>query len=232
MSEEMDLQLLLDFLAPRDEGFDCAEVLVLLGSAHPCAAEYAARLNREKQFWHTVVSGGVGHSTVPLRAAIRRDARYRYVRTEGRAEAEIFAQILRADGGFSRLIIERESTNCGENAIKTCDLLLSRGLRPRTLALIQDPTMQRRSAASFAAAFPGARIFCAPPFRPTPDSAPLYGSRERLLDLALGEIPRLRDDENGYGPRGRGFIAHVGIPREVEDAWARPAQKYPERVRK
>ena len=89
-----------------------------------------------------------------------------------------------------------------------------------------------RPSASCAAVFPGARIFCAPPFRPTPESAPLYGSRERLLSLALGEIPRLRDDENGYGPRGRGFIAHVDIPEAVEAAWRRLADRCPEAVRR
>lgn len=36
----------------------------------------------------------------------------------------------------------------------------------------------------------------------------------------MGEIPRLRDDADGYGPNGRGFIAHVDIPPEVEAAFA------------
>ena len=35
----------------------------------------------------------------------------------------------------------------------------------------------------------------------------------------LGELPRLRDDINGYGPLGRDFIVHVDIPAEVEAAW-------------
>lgn len=30
-----------------------------------------------------------------------------------------------------------------------------------------------------------------------------------------GEIPRLRDDVNGYGPKGKKFIAHVNIPDKV-----------------
>jgi len=44
----------------------------------------------------------------------------------------------------------------------------------------------------------------------------------------------LRDDEDGYGPRGRGFQAHVDVPPEVEAAydallsghpeWGRPAR--------
>lgn len=41
----------------------------------------------------------------------------------------------------------------------------------------------------------------------------------RFLGLLMGEIPRLRDDERGYGPAGKGFIAHVDIPADVEDAW-------------
>lgn len=44
---------------------------------------------------------------------------------------------------------------------------------------------------------------------------------QRFYDLLMGEIPRLRDDGNGYGPKGRGFIAHVDIPDDVEAAWTR-----------
>lgn len=43
----------------------------------------------------------------------------------------------------------------------------------------------------------------------------------RFCDLLLGEIPRLRDDADGYGPRGKGFIDHFDIPQEVEEAWKR-----------
>ncbi|KAL2444457.1 hypothetical protein ABEF95_016843 [Exophiala dermatitidis] len=44
---------------------------------------------------------------------------------------------------------------------------------------------------------------------------------QRFFDLIMGEIPRLRDDENGYGPNGKGYIAHVDIPPDVEAAWSR-----------
>ena len=40
----------------------------------------------------------------------------------------------------------------------------------------------------------------------------------------MGEIQRLRDDENGYGPRGKGFLGHVDIPDEVEAGWQRLMQ--------
>lgn len=38
---------------------------------------------------------------------------------------------------------------------------------------------------------------------------------ERYLSLLTGELPRLRDDSDGYGPRGRDFIVHVDFPAEV-----------------
>ena len=39
------------------------------------------------------------------------------------------------------------------------------------------------------------------------------------MELLLGEIRRLRDDESGYGPQGAGFIGHVDIPPIVEAIW-------------
>ena len=44
-------------------------------------------------------------------------------------------------------------------------------------------------------------------------------SPERFLSLLTGEIQRLTDDENGYGPRGKGFLPHVDIPDDVAAAW-------------
>lgn len=42
---------------------------------------------------------------------------------------------------------------------------------------------------------------------------------ERYLSLLTGELPRLHDDSDGYGPRGRDFIVHVDFPAEVIQAW-------------
>ena len=40
----------------------------------------------------------------------------------------------------------------------------------------------------------------------------------RLLDLLLGEVPRLRNDRDGYGPNGKQFIAACDVPRDIEEA--------------
>ena len=42
---------------------------------------------------------------------------------------------------------------------------------------------------------------------------------ERYVNLLMGEIPRLSDDANGYGPNGKNYIAHVDIPEKVKVAF-------------
>ena len=54
---------------------------------------------------------------------------------------------------------------------------------------------------------------------------------ERYISLLLGEIPRLTDDENGYGPRGKGFIAHVEVPEDVRASFEALKQEFPDLVR-
>jgi len=54
---------------------------------------------------------------------------------------------------------------------------------------------------------------------------------ERYISLLLGEIPRLTDDENGYGPNGKDFIAHVEIPLEVKEAFESLCENYSNLVR-
>lgn len=33
----------------------------------------------------------------------------------------------------------------------------------------------------------------------------------------MGEIPRLKDDFNGYGLCGKNFIVHVDVSKEIEE---------------
>ena len=48
----------------------------------------------------------------------------------------------------------------------------------------------------------------------------------------MGEVPRLRDDRYGYGPVGKGFIAHVDIPENVEKAFSELKNIYGDQIRK
>ena len=49
---------------------------------------------------------------------------------------------------------------------------------------------------------------------------------DRYISLLMGEIPRLSDDEKGYGPKGKDFIAHVEIPSEIRSAFDELCKTY------
>lgn len=42
---------------------------------------------------------------------------------------------------------------------------------------------------------------------------------DHFQQLLMGEIPRLTDDQNGYGPRGKNYLAHVEVPQKVQEAF-------------
>lgn len=168
--------------------------------------------------------------------------------TDQVSEARFMYQVLEdlhliplLERGGVQILREEQSTNCGANAIEAMKVLQEAGVpEDLSITIVQDPTMSLRTLASFEKVLEGRsegqrpRLQCMPTFVPRvklehdrlvfdADHMPTENiwDMERFLDLLLGEIPRLRDDENGYGPKGKGFIPHVEIPDEVEKAWAR-----------
>ncbi|KAJ9299965.1 hypothetical protein DTO217A2_8071 [Paecilomyces variotii] len=225
-----------------------------------------------------VLCGGIGHSTKFMYEAVAKHPRFGTVaeQIKGFPEARVLERIL--DVFFNgqkirqmgcEVLVEDESTNCGENAVKTRGVLedaekaaaaeaaaaaeiIQKRQHPRTFLIIQDPTMMLRTKASFEKAYqdilPAREFICFPTFVPevklststytsgsgsdssemmtitysntTPPPEGLWDF-ERFYDLIMGEIPRLRDDKEGYGPNGKGFITHVDVPWDVEEAWER-----------
>lgn len=51
------------------------------------------------------------------------------------------------------------------------------------------------------------------------------------ITLLMGEIPRLSDNSDGYGPKGKDFIAHVSIPDEVNLAFSKLNKEFKGMVR-
>ena len=176
-------------------------------------------------------------SVIPTRFlydAIAQHPRYSIIRTTGRAEAAIPADIAHQFWQIpgEKIWVEDQSTNCGENARFSCALLNQAAESIHTVIVVQDPTMQRRTMATFQRvtrdephaprwlSFPVSSLNClnsttAWDFVPAAEG---LWSVERYLSLITGELPRLRDDATGYGPCGHDFIVHVDIPRDVEQA--------------
>lgn len=257
-----DLNLVATFLAADDFagmeptsqslevslGVRVAEVLVLLGNSVLHTAEHAFGAIKRGLARRLLICGGRGHSTHFLYDALGADPNYQSMAIEGRSEADLLTAVASRFHGVDRTLIitETESSNCGENARFAQRTLDQAGMASERILLVQDPTMQRRSAATFAKMWQEQgrplKIAHYPTFVPhvraeanglafaDPEIKGLW-PMERFVSLLLGEIPRLRDDEHGYGPKGRGFIDHVEIPAELLAAHARVASLFPTLVR-
>ena len=192
-------------------------------------------------------SGGVGHSTQLLYDAVAATPLAPRVALAGApSEAAVlrdYAAALGAPAGA--LLVESASTNCGSNAALSRAALEAAGIpQPHSLLLLQDPTMQLRTHASFEKVYqnvPGAVLRSWAPFVPRLSALPQAAGAdaadldalalapagawrtERYLSLLLGEVPRLMDAPGGYGPKGAGFIAHVDVPQNIVAAHGRLA---------
>ena len=238
-----DLNLIAAWLALDDmpvEGDIEADMAILVGHAVLPNIEGAIAL--AKRFGlPLLLSGGIGHATGALAQAMALHPFYRDIETRGKSEAQMLAEMARQFGGIDedKLLLEGESRNSGENAAFSQRLLDARQLRPQRVVLIQDPLLQRRADATFRWQWrerDNAPLFINwPVFTPvvTLDSgmaritgAPPQGlwSMERFVQLLMGEVQRLRNDEKGYGPRGAGFFGEVAMPDAVDNAWHRLVQ--------
>lgn len=229
------------------EPIDCVVICVsqIFAQAEKVFAALEARPDLTKTL---VLVGGIGHSTQPLYDAVARHPRYRSVATEiaGLPESRVLETVMyryfdvpRMTSKGCQILIEDQSTNCGANATMTGKVLEHAGVPiPRSCVIVQDPTMMLRSIASFQKVYertsPMPQFLGCPVFVPqmhmVDDDLKLdiadvpadeLWTKQRFFELLIGEIPRLRDDESGYGPKGKGFIVHVDVPGDVEKAWQR-----------
>lgn len=212
----------------------CADAVILAGNAVIPVIDAAFDIAYRMQV-PLIISGGIGHSTSFLYHAVASHPQYNLIPVAGKTEAQILAEIAQQFWQIpaSNIVIEDQSTNCGENARFTLDTLCAGKMALKTALVMQDPTMQRRTMATFARVSEGCER--APRWLSYPGyCAQLINSRdalsflppaqglwpvERYLSLIFGEVPRLRDDARGYGPQGRNFIVHVDFPPHIEQAW-------------
>jgi hypothetical protein len=208
-------------------GFAAADVMVLFGGSIICGGDELARAMKENIARHYVIVGGAGHTTQTLRDKMR--ALYPRWDTAGLAEADLFNGYLQRRYGFGVGLLERRSTNCGNNITFLLELLKRENICPRSMILMQDATMQRRMAAGLRKYRPKLTVVNYASYsvsvvcrenKAAYDREPLgMWDIERYCTLLMGEIPRLRDSESGYGPKGKDYIAHEDLPGEVLRAY-------------
>lgn len=171
-------------------------------------------------------SGGVGHGTQGLRENVKN--KYGIDCSDG-AEAVIMAEIANRFLGVpkQKIYIENRSTNSGENAKFSMNLLEKCAPASQSILLMQDPLMQRRSHLATVDPAGERKLLSFAPFIPRAEGLRPWPDK-RFFDLILREIPRIYDDENGYGPRGKNFIPHEDIPGPVMQSYRYIREMMPE----
>jgi uncharacterized SAM-binding protein YcdF (DUF218 family) len=233
------LNTLVEFCARRDVGalsrhvVEAAaggrvDVAILFGGSILAGGDLFARAIADDLAAHFMIVGGQGHSTDVLRAAMRH--RMGWDDVADHTEAALFDRYLAERYAVRADLLEHESTNCGSNVRNALELLEANDIPCRRILLIQDASMQQRMDAGFRLRSPDAQIVNFAAHRTRVDlvdgelgfRTPLDGMWpvDRYVSLLMGEVPRLTDDANGYGPAGRGFIAHVDVPDAVTRAYA------------
>ena len=230
---------------PGPEVLSGIDAIALLGNQVIATLTAACELMRRSPAATLLLSGGVGHSTPLLYDNLRLSSYGGLVRQglvrETMAEADMYAAVAQAAFQIpaARILIENRSRNSAENARYSLEILKRTNRRQRTILILQDPTMQRRSMVTWAreAEIAGSEaralshaVFV-PAVEPGADGRLRFPAgqdqgtwtMERFLALILGEIKRLRDDQDGYGPRGRNFLPHVEIPAPVIESYERVA---------
>ncbi len=225
MNEIQAMNILGSFCAER-QAFDSVDVLALIGGSIPQGMDVFMDLVPKAK--HTILVGGRGHTTNVFESKL---AAYLDKKT-GLSEAEIFQTVLEKKYGYRAEYLETTSTNCGENAKNMIKVL--KEVPWTSIALIHDGTMQKRMEATLRKYAPHVQIINYASYQVEVQddvsySQELWGmwDMEHYRTLLMGEIARLHDTKEGYGPKGKDFIVHVDIPDEVLEAYHYLKGKYP-----
>lgn len=218
------------------------DVLVLFGGSILAGGDVFAQAMIEDVAHHYIIVGGYGHTSDCLFKQMAEEIPG-ILQPEIQSEAELFAKYLAIKYHLTPDYLETKSTNCGNNITYLLQLLADKKIKMTSILMIQDATMQLRmdatlrnqvthqplilNYASYKASVvveKNALVF--------EQAIPGMWEIEHYRTLLMGEIPRLYDTSEGYGPKGKQFIDHVDIPKDVLQAYASLKELFPEGTRK
>lgn len=219
---------------------DQADVMVLFGGSILQGGDVLANAIHNHIAKKFLIVGGEGHTTETLRTIVHNE--YPQIKTDGFSEAEVFQSYLKNQYHVSADFIETKSTNCGNNITHLLELIKKQSIVCHSIILCQDATMQCRMDAGLRKYMPNdlciinyasyqAEVIEAGTVLQYKSIPHGMWHIDRYINLLMGEIPRLSDDENGYGPKGKDFIAHVDIPEDVKSAFNQLKRIYGNEVR-
>ncbi|WP_321387840.1 YdcF family protein [uncultured Enterococcus sp.] len=221
-------------------GIEQADVLVLFGGSILAGGDLLAQAIKNNLAKKYIIVGGYGHTTDGLRKEIQKHLSDS-LPVNRLSEAELFNEYLKSTYGLQADYLETKSTNCGNNITYLLELIKKETIPHQSIILIQDAAMQLRMDATFKKFDTHSIVINYAAYQAQVKSRNLqleYTQEisgmwpiERYISLLMGEIPRLADDENGYGPNGKNYLAHVEVPKEVTYAFLALQQVFPDAVR-
>jgi len=217
-----------------------ADVFVLFGGSILYGVDILAKAIQNKIAKKYLIVGGYGHTTATLQQTVAHQ--YPDLQTSDMQEADLFAALLKKRFNLQADYLETKSTNCGNNITYLLELLKQKHIDFRSIILAQDATMQKRMSACLDkyvssdveiinfATYQNQLTIKNHEITFTKDIPGMW-TPERYMKLLMGEIPRLTDNTDGYGPQGKNFISHVDIPEKVQQAYLFLNDKYPQITR-
>lgn len=158
-----------------------SDLVVVLGSHDESVAKKGAELIIKGFAPFILFSGGLGKITKEIWNI---------------TEAEKFAQIA-IDMGISKenIIIEKDSSNTGENVIFTRNLVEKLEIKCHRIIAVHKPYMERRTFATFKNFWPDVELLVTSPglsMKEYLDNYPIWGiSKNDILGIMLGDLKRI-----------------------------------------
>lgn len=228
---------IIAYLSEQETVTEDYDLAILAGNSLPYLADEVIQLYQQGKVTAVMLVGGIGHATSFLRENFRKQG----VIVSSLSETDMYLEYFNLKYGIEadQFLTESASTNSGENARFSLRKLQAANIQPKKVLLLQDPLLQRRIKAAFEKEWQGTNtVFTnyvpVVPFIKTSDETIVFEEnrlnglweQDYFLSLALGEIPRLRNDKNGYGPKGRNYIGAIEIPENVIHSYEKLCQRY------
>ncbi len=245
------INILSDYLGVRDiprltkdclkakYDFDQADLCILYGGSILAGGDILANAIKNGVAKHYVISGGNGHTTQLLRDQMTQALPG--AELQSLSEAEMFQLYLKQKYNLQAEFLETASTNCGNNVTNVLALAKENGLPTNRIIVMQDATMQRRMHAVFRKESPTSQIINYATYQNhvvVSDGQLVFENQpagmwklDHFVTLLMGEVPRLTDNENGYGPKGKNYLAHVDVSQKVTEAFEYLKKFNPKAVR-
>jgi uncharacterized SAM-binding protein YcdF (DUF218 family) len=177
-----------------------ADAIIVLGSYDTTVAERGAELYLQELAPLIVFTGGSGRFTKKLFT---------------KPEAEVFADVALAKGvPFSSILTEGKSTNTGENAVFTKELLKSKNIIIQSAIIVTKPYMERRAYATFKKQWPELDVTITSSQVSFDEYLETTGiPKDKVINSIVSDTQRIK-----LYPE-RGFQIYQEIPTEVWEAW-------------